>query len=462
LVTVGIPKENYLEKNYVLKEILGSRLGLDFTTFLATDSYWSFYWCSTRVLRMRSDQFTEWGMLEVTQFDERECLRVTADLPTSLQRKTSISTMPLLRSVQSSAFFDENHDLCIDVLEIAFFFLTDGLGRLSRCVDGHGRKLAKGLYPYQRAVLGRPIVDEIAVILEEILKDAGVDVVGSNNAYSTIIGCDVDNMMLFRGDLSKDVKSILRPLKNPSAYGILDVIRLSNSYIKYLFFGSLEDPYAKSVINIAKQATQAECDPQLFFIPTKNHPEYDLAPDMGETVVQHIIMQARENGGQICLHPGYGTYNAGGKLRLQVEMFIRAIDDAGCSAVPLVARMHFLQWSFPETPKALEEAGVDVDASVAFADQAGFRIGTCIKSRFFDVAAKRESDLFFIPLIAMDRTLLSESYMNLDRQNAVTLLKHLKQKCEEYNGCFNVLIHNCVATTHTGRALLKAVLGSRL
>jgi hypothetical protein len=88
-------------------------------------------------------------------------------------------------------------------------------------------------------------------------------------------------------------------------------------------------------------------------------------------------------------------------------------------------------------------AGVGPDASLGFADSAGFRCGTCHEYTAFDVLADRRLDLRVQPLIAMDMSIISDEYMGHGiSQGAQAVLASVRRGCEAVRGCFSLLWHN--------------------
>jgi hypothetical protein len=97
----------------------------------------------------------------------------------------------------------------------------------------------------------------------------------------------------------------------------------------------------------------------------------------------------------------------------------------------------------PETWRAMVRAGLNYDASLGFADMAGFRCGTCHQYRAFDIQAGQPLDLAVRPLIAMDVTVMDEQYMGLGTSpQAQELLRKLRERCEAVGGSFSILWHN--------------------
>ncbi len=107
------------------------------------------------------------------------------------------------------------------------------------------------------------------------------------------------------------------------------------------------------------------------------------------------------DGFEIGLHPGYASHDHAWRLAAE-----RARLAAALAAVPTAVRSHFLRWSEPTTPRLYAQAGFAIDSTLGFAEAPGFRRGTTHPFRLWD-AAGRVSDLWELPLAAMDTTLFT-------------------------------------------------------
>ena len=102
-------------------------------------------------------------------------------------------------------------------------------------------------------------------------------------------------------------------------------------------------------------------------------------------------------------------------------------------------RQHYLRWC-PESWIHWENCSLAYDSSVGYAEMAGFRAGTCVPYRPWLFALNRPADLIEIPLLVMDRTLLS--YMGLTREQATHVVKELANRSEAVGGVLSMVWHN--------------------
>ena len=82
----------------------------------------------------------------------------------------------------------------------------------------------------------------------------------------------------------------------------------------------------------------------------------------------------------------------------------------------------------------------DQHVDVGFADQIGFRAGTCTPYYFYDLENEAKTDLLVIPFQVMDGTLLH--YLKLSPEKAFAEIEKIMQEVKEVGGTFVSIWHN--------------------
>ena len=100
------------------------------------------------------------------------------------------------------------------------------------------------------------------------------------------------------------------------------------------------------------------------------------------------------------------------------------------------AQLHDHRW------RIWEQAAYDYDSSLGFAERIGFRCGICCEYQPYDLHERRPLELRERPLLVMDRSLFSPSYMGLTYEAAHKAAAVIKERCRIYRGDFTVLWHN--------------------
>lgn len=84
--------------------------------------------------------------------------------------------------------------------------------------------------------------------------------------------------------------------------------------------------------------------------------------------------------------------------------------------------------------------GIKNDYTMGFADQCGFRAGTCIPFYFYDLDLEMTSSLKVHPFVIMDGTL--KEYMKLNQEQSLQLFHYYKNEIKAVGGNFTILCHN--------------------
>jgi len=103
-------------------------------------------------------------------------------------------------------------------------------------------------------------------------------------------------------------------------------------------------------------------------------------------------------------------------------------------------RYHYLKFSIPHSYRLLLKAGIKYDYSMGYHNIIGFRAGTSIPFKFFDLIENIETELTVVPFSLMDMTLMK--YMNLNIETSIKVAKKLIDNVLNNNGIFISIWHN--------------------
>ena len=162
--------------------------------------------------------------------------------------------------------------------------------------------------------------------------------------------------------------------------------------------------------------------------------------DVFHPSIQRLFKDIDSRGHKIGVHPSFNTFNDAEEIAREMATFQNCCDQCDTEQYILESRQHFLRWKTPHTAHSLNNAGVLVDHSLAFADHVGFRCGTCFSYPFYDVLAQRVLSLNVQPLIVMEASMFE--YQGLNDDEAIGLVSTIRQRCMEVGGVFTLLWHN--------------------
>ena len=77
---------------------------------------------------------------------------------------------------------------------------------------------------------------------------------------------------------------------------------------------------------------------------------------------------------------------------------------------------------------------------MAYADETGFRAGTCTPFYWYDLEKEKKTELKIYPFCAMEVSM--RNYMQLNPEEAIAELQRLKHEIRKVKGNMTVLFHN--------------------
>jgi len=347
-------------------------------------------------------------------------------------------------------------DCDIDIYGFCFFMLS----RLEECIvserDEHGRFPAAASIANKNGFLDRPVVDEYAEMLFNMLQSLDSSLKKPDRCGSVKITCDVDypfdpvprSMVL-------TLKAVKSSLRNLNVFAVFSAIVSFSSYRLNIF---RRDCYRNAIEWIMKVNEQYGNIVAFYFIPLVTSGA-DGVDAFDSNEVRSLLREIHRRGHLIGIHPGYKTYNKPDLFQQSVTRFRQILDEEKIEPVLMGGRQHFLMWDATVTPQLWENAGLDYDSTLSFADRAGFRCGTSHEFSLYDCIHRRELRVRERPLILMDCTIVSSKYEGLGtKPEAYGRMNKLKINALRYGGDFVALWHNSFLYSNSLRNMYKSVI----
>jgi hypothetical protein len=152
--------------------------------------------------------------------------------------------------------------------------------------------------------------------------------------------------------------------------------------------------------------------------------------------VREIARELHQEGFDVGLHAGYASATDLDAFRHEKGLVEDYIDNEVVSC-----RQHYLHWDVGATPRIQSEAGIRVDTTVGFNRNIGFRAGTALPYRVFDLAADEPLNVLEVPLIIQESPLLSANALELDEPLARQTMKGIIDRIAETGGVATLLFH---------------------
>jgi hypothetical protein len=318
-----------------------------------------------------------------------------------------------------------------DIIASAFFLLSRAEEILRRDVrDQHGRFPGKESLPYRAGFIDRPIVDEYGRLLRKWLREAGIDAQEPERRFKVSLTHDVDIPWRY----ARPVKAVMEAALGRR--GKRDGLRALTTALHLQRDPADTFDLMRRIDNYYREKADHEVE-IIYFFMAGGTSRFDGRYDIRDKRVKKLIKALREDGAVIGLHP---SYEAGGNPELIAQE--KAILEDTCGFEVKYSRHHYLRMREPEHISYLEDAGIEHDYTLGYADHIGFRCGTCQPFHPWDFNKNCPSKVLCHPLMIMECSLQREAYMELNYDDAKGASIGLLEQVKQFMGESVLLWHN--------------------
>lgn len=351
----------------------------------------------------------------------------------------------------------ENCEIFYDILGLAYWAMTRVEEVECKEFDSHLRFQAKSSHAYKHGYLDRPIVDEWFDVLSQAMLRLWPELPLIKPEFSIKLSHDVDVpsryafasyvgiCRLMVGDVYKwhDYKSAI--------------------LATWMKFKSKKRIHRNDPVNtfnwIMTTSEKYKLKSSFYFICGRTNKARDAAYEPEHPAIRALMRDIHSRGHEIGLHPSYGTYLSSGLLANESVRLKRVCAEEGIFQEAWGGRMHYLRWQTPTTLYGWKAARMDYDSTMGYADMPGFRCGTCYEFTAFDPVERMSLSFKIRPLIAMECTVISKTYMGLGLgQESFDQFMKLKNRCRLVKGAFTMLWHNSELRNDASRKLYERII----
>lgn len=279
---------------------------------------------------------------------------------------------------------DERLDVTFDVFAAIFYLLSRYEEYLPHETDEHGRFKSADSVLSDKAFNFSPVVEIWLQAFKNKLLQFLPGLPFKVYQFEIQPTFDIDNAFKYKGR---------NWLKHPP--------NIFRNECRQVLSGQQNDPY-DTVDFILDQIRIFQVHPVFFFLLNDDGGRNSMvAPD--SKLLHRKIQRISQVGyaAQIGIH---FSYDARDQHSLQTEIkHLAEIINTGETG-PVVSRRHFLRIRFPHYFRAVQEAGIQKDYSLAYPDVLGFRAGYSREFYFYDLVKNHPTTLLIQPSCYMDAT----------------------------------------------------------
>ncbi|MCR4681178.1 MAG: polysaccharide deacetylase family protein [Bacteroidales bacterium] len=367
--------------------------------------------------------------------DEAEVFRMGLAHPLNIASADGRVEIPVFRTAEAQ---QETISTTENVLKIPYDLITPSYWLLTQAQeydttprDSHDRLPYPASIPAKYDIIHLPLVDEYAMLLRQWVNELLHPQWSLTPRTPRFIPThDIDILYRFNNPWQA-YKSILgRDLlidKN------IQLTKASFKEYKAFKEDKCKDPYILAILELIRQSKEHNLF-SIFFFKAQKKGESDCTYDIDDSRVRYCIEQILDAGMGLGLHGSYRSYNNPEVFGIEKD---RLEQVAGRPIMQ--SRQHYLRFN-ADTPLVWESNHISDDYTLGYADQPGFRCGTCHPHPLFDIQNDRATAVMEHPLIVMDGSLIDYLHLGIEESNR--LIDQLRERCFAVEGDFVLLWHN--------------------
>jgi hypothetical protein len=322
--------------------------------------------------------------------------------------------------------FHKDSALPFDPLAAIFYMLSRYEEYLPHRKDQHGRILITETLAYKNGFHLTPVVERWALMIKDLILEHYPETVFLKRNFSFEPTIDIDSAYCYlHKGWFRTCMGILRD----------GIHRRDPAEVKHrirVLKKKEEDPYDTFdyIINLNKQYRF----PLIFFALLGDYSLHDKPISYLNNEFRQLLQHIGDHS-KVGIHGSYDSAMEPKRLEQEIQRLAEILHR------PIYRnRYHFLRFTLPRGYSNLEKQGITQDYSMGFADQPGFRNGSCSTLPFFHLSRNQEINLNIHPFVAMDTT--CHTHMNLSPEEAIKLYHTLIDEVKAVDGTFSCIFNN--------------------
>lgn len=205
------------------------------------------------------------------------------------------------------------------------------------------------------------------------------------------------------------------------------------SWVLLGYLLSRQDPYWV-YWRIQKEERKHRFSSTFFFLGGMSHPTYDQGFALNREKVKRLVKELAEEGMEIGLHGSFRTWRNGMVMEDEAKLIRKITGDLRG------VRQHYLRIDSQETFRLMEEAGLEYDSTLGFAESPGYRGAFAYPYFPYNIQEDRPFKVLEIPLVVMDASL--HTHLGLGSSESRVVVQGIIDDLARAQGCGALLWHN--------------------
>lgn len=335
-------------------------------------------------------------------------------------------------------FKNSSSKISFDLFGASFWLLTRYEEYLPHKIDKFHRFNFKSSLAYQYSFLDKALVNKWLDELKKILLNTYPLLQFNTRHYQFLSSIDVDNVYKYKH------KGFVRTIAG---------------YASDLLSKNLDSIKQRTLVILKKKKDPFDC--YQFLIDSHNALKIEaiyffLLGDYGMNDKNHSATNLHFQGlikeiadySMVGIHPSYGSQNNLQQLKVEVSR-LSSITHKNIRK----SRQHFSILNFPETYKALLQAGISEDYSMGYTNYNGFRASYCYPYKWYNLEDEQITSLTIYPFCIAENTAIY--YATKEKKAYLDLVSPLVNEVKKYNGLLISIFHNDTFTDEMKKTYLE-------
>ena len=315
----------------------------------------------------------------------------------------------------------------IDIFASAFFMLTRWEEYVIKQKDSHNRFPGNLSFAQKNKIHERPIVNEYLEMLWNMLKFFGILQKRKKLTYKPYITHDIDFIRRY-DKFSKLLKAVGGDIVRRKKPALIPRTIKNYSQIKRGLEKDIYDTFDFLMDTSEKNNLKS----YFYFIPAMKG-EIDARYNISNPIVSKTIQNILNRGHIVGIHGTYKSYNQPDSFKIELQRLTKIYPKI------TEGRQHYLRFENPTTWQIWNDNNLTTDSTIGYSNDGGFRAGTCLEYKIFNILTRKQLNLTERPLIAMEGAIKTAEPEPEIFYNKIVKLSKIVRK---YNGNFVFLWHN--------------------
>lgn len=326
----------------------------------------------------------------------------------------------------------------VDIIANIFFMLTRYEELVNNAVmkgEIYERFPAAEALAFKYNFLDKPIVNEYIELLKFYIEKMGVELDKNNlwddKEFAVCITHDIDCIQKHKNFKHALKYSAILALKYKNYKSAINEMA---TYVKSKINYRLDNYWTFDyMINVEEKNNFKSS----FYFMSGGNSNYDNKYKFEDKRVKDLIKTLEDKQFEVGHHSSFNSYNNYDLMKSEREKLDNSLSNHSYGV-----RQHFLRFNIPETWRIQQDLGYLYDTTLGYAASEGFRAGICHPFRPFDAVNGQVLNIWELPLIVMETSLLDKNYKNYSADVGINKVINLIEIVKRYGGVFTMLWHN--------------------